>query len=245
MFLNLLLPLFLSWSTLFASEPAQLTGQEVLEKMHKKYAGKFDPYFTFDQTAILYKSPTDSSKQVWHEAIAFPGKLVIKFEDFAAGNGAIYAQDSQFVFKDNVLQNRRRRVHELLVLAFDVYHQPVSRSVAQLQEAGIDLTKAFATTWQGKKVYVVGVTSLNQNASHFIIDQKNLWLLKTVRQVGQNQSVVDVKGYQHVQGNWIATDLTFTNNGQPVMHELYYNMKFPKSLPQVMFMVEGFKTARW
>jgi hypothetical protein len=245
MLLNLLLPFLLSWSHVFSPDATVLTGQEVIEKMHKKYAGKFDPYFTFDQTAILYKSSTDSSKQVWHEAIAFPGKLIIKFDDFAAGNGAIYAQDSQFVFKDNVLQNRRRRVHELLVLAFDVYHQPVSRSVAQLQEAGIDLTKAFATTWQGKIVYVVGVTSLDQKASHFIIDQKKLWLLKTVRQAGENQSVVDVKGYQKVQRNWIATDLTFTNNGKPVMHEIYYNMKFPKSLPPEMFTVEGFKDARW
>ncbi|WP_262506336.1 hypothetical protein [Rufibacter tibetensis] len=41
--------------------------------MHDNYAGKFNPYFTFDQTAVSYKTPSDSSAQVWHEAMAFPG----------------------------------------------------------------------------------------------------------------------------------------------------------------------------
>jgi hypothetical protein len=244
MVLHLLWPLLFSWNSLFAA-PAPLTGQDVLQQMHQKYKGQFDPYFTFDQTAIIYKSPTDSTKEVWHEAIAFPGKLVIKFNDFADGNGAIYAQDSQYVFKEKTLQNRRRRVHELLVLAFDVYHQPVAKSVAQLQEAGIDLNKVFSTTWQGKKVYVVGVRNFQEKASHFIIDQEKLWLLQTVRQAGNNRSVVDVKGYQKVKGNWIATDLTFSTNGKTTMRELYYNMKFPATLPDNLFTTEGFAAARW
>ncbi len=213
--------------------------------MHQKYKGQFDPYFTFDQKAIVYKSAQDSTQEVWHEAIAFPGRLVIKFNDFTGGNGALYAQDSQYVFKNNALQNKRRRVHELLVLAFDVYHQPAHRSATQLQEAGIDLNKVFATTWQGKKVYVVGVRNFQEKASHFIIDQEKLWLLQTVRQSGENRSVVDVKGYQKVKGNWIATDLTFSTNGKTTMHELYYNMRFPASLPDDLFTTKGFITAKW
>ncbi len=213
--------------------------------MHQKYKGKFNPYFTFDQTAVLYKSSTDSTVQVWHEAIAFPGKLTIKFDDFAAGNGAIYAQDSQYVFKDHTLQNRRRRIHEVLVLGFDVYHQPVDRTVAQLQEAGIDLSKVLETTWNNRKVYVVGVTSLEEKASHFIIDREKLWLLQSVRQDGERQSVVDLNGYKNVQGNWIATDLTFFQDNRKTLHEVYYNMKFPKTLPAEIFTVAGFKTSRW
>ncbi|WP_345164048.1 hypothetical protein [Nibribacter koreensis] len=228
------------------SEAPALTGQEVIAKMHKEYAGKFDPYFTFDQTAIFYNAAGEvTKKEVWHEAIAFPGKLVIKFNEFEAGNGVLFKEDSQFVFKNNALQNQMRRVHDVLVLGFDVYHQPADRTVAQMQEAGFDLSKVFKTTWQGKKVYVVGVTSLDQKASHFIIDEQKLWLLKTVRQTGENQTAVELKGYQKLKGNWIATDLTFSANGKTTLHELYYNMKFPKSLPTEMFTVEGFKNARW
>ncbi|WP_156180549.1 hypothetical protein [Rufibacter radiotolerans] len=241
MLLHLLWPLLFFWNTVGSAKAPALTGQDVIAKMHRKYAGKFDPYFTFDQTAVLYKSPQDSTVQVWHEAIVFPGKLVIKFDDFSAGNGAIYAQDSQFVFKDNVLQSRRRRVHELLVLAFDVYHQPVARTVAQLQEAGIDLSLARQTSWQDKNVYVVG----NPEGSHFIIDQKKLWLLQTVRQTGENRTVVDLKGYQKLQDNWIATNLTFSLNGRRTMREVYYNMKFPNALPADIFTVAGFNAARW
>ncbi|ALI97902.1 hypothetical protein [Rufibacter tibetensis] len=96
---------------------------------------------------------------------------MIRFGELEQGNGALFSQDSQYVFKDNALQNRRRRVHEVLALGFDVYHQPVERTVAQMQEAGIDLSKVFITTWQGRKVYVVCVNSLEEKASHFIIDQ--------------------------------------------------------------------------
>ncbi|KAA3437504.1 outer membrane lipoprotein-sorting protein [Rufibacter hautae] len=245
MLLHLLLPFLLSFASLFAPNAPALTGQEVLRKMHAKYQGKFNPYFTFDQKAIIYKSAQDSTEQVWHEALALPGRLVIKFEDFEKGNGAIYAQDSQFVFKDNTLQTRTRRVHEVLVLGFDVYHQPVDRSAAQLQEAGIDLSKAFATVWQSRKVYVVGVNSLEEKASHFIIDQEKLWVLQTVRQTGDRRNVVDLKGYQNVKGNWVATDLTFSLNGKTTMHEVYYNIKFPKTLPANLFTVAGFKAARW
>ncbi|WP_125077678.1 LolA-like protein [Rufibacter latericius] len=243
--LNLFLPVVLSIASFLNPNPPALTGQEVLKKMHAKYQGKFDPYFTFDQTAVSYKSPTDSSSQVWHEAIAFPGKLVIKFGEFEKGNGALFAQDSQYVFKDNVLQNRSRRVHEVLVLGFDVYHQPVERTIGQMQEAGIDLSKAFSTTWQGRKVYVVGVSSLDEKASHFIIDQEKLWVLQTVRQTGERRNTVELKGYQNVQGNWIATDLTFYLNGAKTLHEVYYNMRFPKTLPDHLFTVAGFPAARW
>ncbi|MGV3540618.1 MAG: outer membrane lipoprotein-sorting protein, partial [Rufibacter sp.] len=150
MLLHLLWLLCTSLSSLLAPSAPAVTGKDVLQKMHDRYAGKFSPYFTFDQTAVRYQSPTDSTMEVWHEAISFPGRLIIKFGDQAAGNGAIYAQDSVFSFKNNQLQSRRRRVHELLVLAFDVYHQPVERTAAQLQEAGIALSKAFETTWRGK-----------------------------------------------------------------------------------------------
>lgn len=229
----------------FTQPAPALTGQEVLQKMHAKYEDQFSPYFTFDQTAVRYQSPTDSTTEVWHEAISFPGRLVIKFNAMLDGNGALYAQDSQYVFKNNRLQSRTRRVHELLVLAFDVYHQPVEQTVAQLQEAGLDLSKAFETTWRKRKVYVVGVRSLDEKASYFIIDKKDLWLLQTVRQSGQNQSVVDLKSYKNVQNNWVATDLTFRQNGQPVMHEVYFNLKFPAVLPEDFFTVSGFRTARW
>lgn len=245
MLLHVFLPFFLVLTNFFAPAAPPLTGQEVLQKMHDKYQGKFNPYFTFDQTAVSYKSPTDSSSEVWHEAIAFPGKLVIKFGEFEQGNGALYAQDSQYVFKANALQHRSRRVHEVLVLGFDVYHQPVARTIAQMQEAGFDLSKVFTTTWQGRKVYVVGATSLAEKSSHFIIDQEKLWVLKTVRQTAGRQNAVDLKGYKKVKENWIATDLTFYLNGNKTLHEVYYNMRFPASLPTELFTVAGFKAARW
>ncbi|WP_157593007.1 hypothetical protein [Rufibacter tibetensis] len=69
--------------------------------------------------------------------------------------------------------------------------------------------------------------------------------MKTIRQTGDRQNAVELKGYKNVKGNWIATDLTFYLNGTKTLHEVYYNMRFPKTLPSELFTVAGFQAARW
>ena len=79
------------------------SGESVLAAMHSRYAGKWYNTLTFDQESITHKPDGTNSSAIWHEALMSPGRLRIDFGDPSAGNGALFANDHQYVYKDGKL----------------------------------------------------------------------------------------------------------------------------------------------
>src|SRR5260370_1785313 len=55
---------------------AQVTGRDIVRKMHDRYAGKWYHTFTFNQTTEMYRT-TGTITQTWYEFIRFPDRLRI------------------------------------------------------------------------------------------------------------------------------------------------------------------------
>src|SRR5436305_4167198 len=132
------------------------TGDEVIAAMYKKYSKTWYSTLTFQQATTNYKPDGTSTVSTWYEALFAPGKLRIDFTPLEKHDGAIFANNKVYSFRDGKLANSRDFVHPLLVLGFDVYKQPTDTTVALLKGMGIDLSVVHEEPWQGKMAIVVG-----------------------------------------------------------------------------------------
>lgn len=66
------------------------------------------------------------------------------------------------------------QIHPLMVLGFDVYHQPVAETVRKLEALKFDLAKVHQTTWEGRATRVVSANPGDSVSPQFWIDKERL-----------------------------------------------------------------------
>lgn len=223
------------------------TGEQLIRAMHKKYSGKWYKTLTFVQKNTAYKSDGTIENSVWYEAMSAPGKLRIDFDPLESGNGLIFAGGMQHNFKDGKLTRSQPLVHPLMVLAFDVYMQPVEKTVSQLKELKIDLTVLREDTWQDRAVYVVGACNGDMRSPQFWIDKKNLYFVRMLQPSGKNKeriSETQFNNYQKVKGGgWIAPEVVFIVDGKRNFLEEYTEIRTGVPLDDNLFDPQSWMTA--
>lgn len=65
---------------------------------------------------------------------------------FPLGDGLFFSRDSQFVIRGDTVTQAVAFIHPLMVLGFDVYAQPVDRTLEQLRQIGFDLSTVHEDT---------------------------------------------------------------------------------------------------
>jgi hypothetical protein len=227
-----------------ASKPEN--GQQVIEAMYNRWEDKWYPNFAFDQRAIFYNDGKVSREEVWQEIYSHPANLHIRFDGFETGNGIVYHQDTVYSFKEGRIQTKRYSIHPLVLLSFDVYFYKPATTISKLQELNFDLSQVSETRWQGRDAYVVGTSNPSDSTSNqFWVDKEMLYVLRVITNNKGGVSDVEMNRYQLVEGNWVATEIIFKNNGKLVLREEYYNMSFPKEVNQNWFDPNQFSTTRW
>ena len=166
------------------------SGDEVLTAMKKRYDGKWYKTLTFEQKTTNYKPDGTSEAHTWYEAFTMPGKLRIDITPLEKGDGVIFADGRIYPFRDGKLGNARDFVHPLLVLGFDVYGQPVEKTVEQLKGLGIDLSVVHEEPWQGSTAIVVGAKQGDLTSPQFWIDKKNLVFTRLFQLAGKDKKSV-------------------------------------------------------
>ena len=164
-------------------------GEELVGAMHKKYAKKWYKTLTFVQknTQFAPDGTPNPKTTIWYEAINAPGKLRIDYDPLEKGDGMLVADGMQHVFKNGKLTKSQAFIHPLLVLGFDVYLQPVKKTVSQLKELKFDLSVLREDTWQGRPVYVVGAKEGDLRSLQFWVDKENLYFVRSIETVGKNK----------------------------------------------------------
>jgi hypothetical protein len=127
-------------------------GVEVITRMRERYLGKWYRTVTFVQKTTL----ADGKVETWYEAAELPGKLRIDIAPLEGRNTLLFRNDTLYEFKEGKLTEAEPLIHPLMVLGFDVYAQPLDRTLGQLRELGFDLAKVHEAEWQGRPAYVVG-----------------------------------------------------------------------------------------
>ena len=209
-------------------------GVEVVTRMRERYLGKWYRTLTFVQKTTL----SDGKVETWYEAAELPGKLRIDIAPLEGKNTILFRNDSIYDFKAGKLAEAKPLIHPLMVLGFDVYAQPLDRTVAQLRELGFDLSKVHEGEWQGRPAYVVGAAAGDSLTRQFWIDQERLYFVRMV-EPGKKDPAAKVETqfnkYIPMGEGWLETEVRFIVNGETKMLEEYTEPKADVKLDPSIF----------
>ncbi len=235
--------LFLAFLALisFQSAPAAKVenGEDVIRLMHQKYQGKWYKTLTFVQKNTQWARDGSQTNSIWYEAMSLPGKLRIDFDPLDSGNGLMFVDSTQITFRDGKLSNSVPRVHDLMVLGFDVYGQEVAKTISQLKELKYDLSVLSENTWEERPVWVVGATKEDGKSPQFWIDKEHLYFVKLIRPAGPNGEAVQEtrfnKYFKVKGGGWVSPEVEFLSNGRRVFLEEYSDVRTDVKLNDALF----------
>jgi len=212
-------------------------GRELLRQMHDRYAGHWYRTLTFVQQNTATHPDGSTEHSIWKEYAAIPGRLRIDFQPGDSGNGALFTMDSQFTFAHDSLRAAVAFVHPLMVLGFDVYAQPVERSIAQLEGLKIDLSVVHEESWHGRQVLVVGARAGDLRARQFWIDKGRLVFVRMLQPGRDTTKTSDIRfeDYRQVGPAWVSARVEFLTDGQQRWLEEYTEIKTDVALPDGLF----------
>jgi len=212
-------------------------GRELLRQMHDRYAGHWYRTLTFVQQNTATHPDGSTEHSIWKEYAAIPGRLRIDFQPGDSGNGALFANDSQFTFAHDSLRAAVAFVHPLMVLGFDVYAQPVERTIAQLEGLKIDLSVVHEESWHGRQVLVVGARAGDLRARQFWIDKGRLVFVRMLQPGRDTTKTSDIRfeDYRQVGPAWVSARVEFLTDGQQRWLEEYTEIKTDVALPDGLF----------
>lgn len=222
-------------------------GYDVIEAMHARYEGKWYKHLTFTQkTSFFDQNGNIARTQDWYEALTLPGKLAIRFDSNDSNNGILFNDGIQYGYANGELIQEAERVHELLVLGFDVYHQSPNITETQLSGRGFDLEQMYEDEWVGRAVYVIGVSEPDTTVPQFWIDKERLYFVRNFT-IGRQNTVQEVQfnKYERLGQGWIAPEVIFKANGFMGLLEEYSQIVIPDTLNQEIFNPVMFPEVPW
>jgi hypothetical protein len=219
------------------------TPRELLAAMRARYDGKWYRTLTFVQHNTERHPDGTVERSVWREWLQAPGKLRIEFQPADSGNGILFANDSIYPFRHDTLGTARPFVHPLLVLGFDVYMQPVERTIAQLQQAPrvFDLSILSEGTWQGRPVWIVGTKR------QFWVDKERLVFVRLLEPTPRDTAKISdtrFNKYQPLAGGWVSAEVEFLLDGQQQFLEEYTQIQANIPTPENLWDARQWKAAR-
>jgi hypothetical protein len=209
-------------------------GVEVIARMRERYLGKWYRTLTFVQKTTL----ADGKVETWYEAAELPGKLRIDIAPLEGKNTLLFRNDTLYEFKAGKLTETKPLIHPLMVLGFDVYAQPLDKTLSQLRELGFDLTKVHESHWQGRPAYVVGAAAGDSVTRQFWIDQERLYFVRMLEPGKQDPSArveTQFNKYIPMGQGWLETEVRFMVNGETRMLEEYTEPKAGVTLDAAIF----------
>ena len=218
-------------------------GAGVLRAMHDRYASSWYKTMSFTEIAEQRSDTGAGTSEKWYEEGKLPGRLRIDVgvpaTDTVTPHRIIICANDSFYIKapGHPLVARAGR-NLLLVLGFDVYKQPVERSVAALTAEGFDLSRVHDDTWQGRPVIVVGAAAGDTTSKQFWVDAQRMLfvrLLDTSHTLLGQSTEARFDDYRKLDGGWIAADVHVSGNGVVHLREIYSDMKANVELPDSWF----------
>jgi hypothetical protein len=214
------------------------SGEAVVAAMRSRYAGKWYNTLTFRQKTSRLLANGKWDVQTWYEAMRLPGRLRIDFDPISAGNGVLYARDSQFVASNGRVVRAEPGINDLLLLGFDVYVLPTARSEALLRRQGFDLSRVHDDTFEGRPMLVVGALRGDLHRKQFWIDAERLYFVRLLepdpRDADKTQDIRFVN-YERRGDAWVAPRVEIHSDGKLVFSEDYSDIRTGVALDESLF----------
>jgi len=223
------------------------TPRQLLEAMRARYEGTWYRNVTFTQYNTERQPDGTIGHSVWREWLEAPGRLRIEIQPPDSGNGTLIAQDSLFFFRHDSLIRALPFVHPLLVLGFDLYMQPVQRTMAQLEQRRFDLAVLSEGVWQGRPAWIVGAKGGDLRTRQFWVDRERLVFVRLVEPAQRDTAkTADTRFNKYVPlaGGWMAPEVEFLIDGQRTFLEEYKDIQANVTIPATFWDARQWKAAR-
>jgi hypothetical protein len=225
-----------------------MAGRDLLRAMHDRYAGRWYHTLTFTQRNTATRPDGTTELSTWLEFAALPGRLRIEILPADSGQGLLFSYDSQYVFRGDSLVSATAFIHPLMVLGFDVYLDPVVKTVARLEQLKFDLAAPVREdTWEGRPVYVVGAKAGDLRARQFWVDKERLVFVRMLepgRRDTARTSDIRFNKYEPAGAAWVSAEVAFLVDGRQVWLEEYSEIKTDAPLAPALFDARDWKRAR-
>jgi hypothetical protein len=229
---------------------APRTGADVLEAMRAAYAGKWYHTLTFTQKTTRRGQDGTEQQQTWYETLTHTAagtKLRIDLGDLSAGNGMVFTPDSTFPVRAGKALPPRGTGNEFLPLIEGVYVQPVAKTIKELDQMKVDMSRVRTGTWEGKPVWIVGAsTAADTTSPQFWVDTQKKVLVRMLLALVPGQPPFDVHlaGYEPVgNGAWLATKIEMFQGGVRQQAEEYSGWKVDVPVDAAIFDLSQWSTA--
>ncbi len=223
------------------------TPRDLLDAMRARYEGKWYSNVTFVQDVTERHPDGTTTRGAWREWLASPGKLRIEVLPADSGNGGLFTNDSQYVVRADTIFRSRPFIHPLLVLGFDVYAQPVDKTIAALTQRRFDLSVLSEATWENRSVWVVGAKTGDLHTRQFWIDKERLVFVRLLEPSPQDSaktSETRFSKYYPLAGGWMAPEVEFLLDGQRQFFEEYRDIQANVAMPAAFWDVRQWKATR-
>lgn len=220
--------------------PAIHDAQSLVQAMHDRYADSWYQTLSFTQTTTRVLANDSTHTEEWREWAAIPGRLRIEMGAPAEGRVVIFARDSTYTLQHGRVVRRIGQMNPLMTVGFDVYRQPPERTLSQLQRQGFDVLRFHVDTLEGTPVYVVGADRGDTTSKQFAVEAERLVFVRLLDPVPSQPGVMQhvwFRGYQPLEGGWIAPEVEILVGGRRVFHEVYSNIRANDALDAGMFAI--------
>jgi outer membrane lipoprotein-sorting protein len=205
------------------------SGEDLVTAMNKKYQSKWYKTLTFVQKTIKYKDDGTTDVEIWHEALNAPGSLRIDITPLEKGDGILFTGGTLYQIQAGKIAGKRPFVHPLLVLGFDVYVQPVAKTLEQMKGLNIDMSIVHEEKWQGKTVYVLGAKQDDLTVPQLWVEKKNLLFVRLFEVRGKDKKTINETQFNDYRkmkgGGWVSAEVQFFVDGKRVVTEEYSDIQ--------------------
>jgi outer membrane lipoprotein-sorting protein len=223
-------------------------GEDVVRVMHDRYAKSWYETLTFTQKSTTYNPDGTSKAELWHEALAAPGKLRIDIGTPSDNNGYLMVDGTLTILKEGKEVGTRPRMNMLLVLGFDVYRQSPAATIKIAKDEGYDLTKFHEETWEGQPVYVVGAEKGDLKSKQFWVDKNRLLFVRLLEPTQADASKfqdIRFEDYREMAGGWVAARVEVYADDKKVFSEEYSDILCNVKLEPGTFDPKQFNSTHW
>jgi hypothetical protein len=226
--------------------PNFVSGEGVVTAMHDRYAGRWYSSLTFRQKTSRLLPSGKWDVQTWYEALKLPGRLRIDFDPVSAGNGVLYARDSQFVASSNKVRGAPG-INDLLLLGFDVYGNPPAKTSSLLRRQGFDMGRVHMDTFEGRPMIVVGALQGDLRRKQFWVDADRMLFTRLIeaapRDSTQTQDIRFVNYEKHGDA-WVSPRVEIYAGDKLIFAEDYSDIHTNVPLDESIFAPTPWKNAK-
>jgi outer membrane lipoprotein-sorting protein len=220
---NLLISFLILFLAVSRTGPAG--SEEVLKKMHERFAGKWYKTFSFNQTTEIYHNDSLKQTETWYENIKFPNDFRIDFGNPDSGNAVIFKNDSSYYFRNGQMAQARPYEDDLTFLLGGMYFYQFDEVTTKMKLFGYNLDKFHEDTWKGKDVYVIGAAKGEDSVNQLWVEKENYSPVRMIKYENKTKEEAFFENHVKLGGGFTETLVHFFINDKLVQVEKYHDLK--------------------